>query len=57
MDITMCSNDQCPDKNICYRYTSIPDDKYQSYSNFEFNHDSGCSDILRKGGINEEKCS
>ena len=48
MDITMCSNDQCPDRNICYRYTSIPDDKYQSYSNFEFNHDSGCSDILRK---------
>ena len=29
-DITMCSGEKCPLKQICYRYTAKPSD-YQSY--------------------------
>jgi hypothetical protein len=29
-DITMCSGEKCPLKQICYRYTAKPSD-YQAY--------------------------
>lgn len=32
-DITMCLSENCPVKNICFRYTAKPD-ALQSYSNF-----------------------
>ena len=30
-DITMCQEDQCPRRNLCYRYTARPDQYWQSY--------------------------
>lgn len=30
-DITMCSGDECPLKDICYRHTAKPDEHRQSY--------------------------
>jgi hypothetical protein len=32
-DITMCSNNECPLKENCYRFKAIPSD-WQSYSSF-----------------------
>lgn len=34
-DITMCSSEQCPMKDKCYR-TTAKSSKYQSWSNFEY---------------------
>ena len=31
MDITKCSDDTCPLKDICYRFTSEADPEMQSY--------------------------
>ena len=33
-DISMCSSEQCPIKNKCYRYMAEPNEHWQSYSNF-----------------------
>jgi hypothetical protein len=30
-DITMCSGDNCPAKETCYRFTAIPNEWRQSY--------------------------
>ncbi len=35
MDISKCFGKDCPRKNTCYRYTSKPDELYQSYGSFE----------------------
>lgn len=35
-DITKCTNDECPLRNECYRYTAANDDIQQWYSNFKF---------------------
>jgi hypothetical protein len=40
LDITKCSNENCPQKETCWRWTSPPDKYWQSYSLFEF--DDGC---------------
>lgn len=34
-DITKCTNQNCPIKGRCYRYTAKDDSKWQSYSYFE----------------------
>jgi hypothetical protein len=34
-DISMCKNSKCLKTNECYRYTAIPNDKYQHYQVFE----------------------
>ena len=41
-DITMCSSENCPYKDKCYRTKAKPE-KYQSWSNFEYtcNENSG----------------
>ena len=31
MDITMCSGEDCPFKESCYRYTATPSEYRQSY--------------------------
>lgn len=51
-DITMCSSENCPMKNKCYRYESKPN-KIQSYSNYEYtcNEESGFDEFIKmKGG-------
>lgn len=30
-DITMCKGGGCPFKEMCHRYTALPDELYQSY--------------------------
>lgn len=30
-DITMCKGGKCPFKDMCHRYTALPDELYQSY--------------------------
>ena len=46
-DISMCSSDNCPMKDKCYRSTATAS-KYQSYSNFEYtcNENSGYTDFI-----------
>lgn len=46
-DISMCSSDNCPMKDKCYRSTATAS-KYQSYSNFEYtcNENSGYTDFM-----------
>jgi hypothetical protein len=33
-DISMCDNDACPSRRLCYRYMADPDEYMQSYCNF-----------------------
>ena len=35
-DISMCSNDECPLKNSCYRFMATPSEYMQSYTKFNF---------------------
>jgi len=35
-DITKCTNDECPLRNGCYRYTAPNDEIQQWYSKFNF---------------------
>ena len=46
-DITMCTSENCPMKDKCYRTQSKIDD-YQSWSNFEYtcNENSGFCDFI-----------
>ena len=34
-DITMCTNEECPMKHKCYRYTAKPSEYSQSYGIFK----------------------
>ena len=36
-DITKCTNDRCPIKHTCYRWTAPADPIWQSYAYFEPN--------------------
>lgn len=46
-DMTMCSSENCPEINSCYRATAKPT-KWQSWSNFEYtcNEESGFEDFI-----------
>lgn len=47
-DITMCQNNICPIRQNCYRYRAIPNEKWQSYSNFSFdNEKSECEHFFK----------
>ena len=47
-DITMCSSENCPYREECYRVRAKPS-KYQSWSNFEYtcNENSGFEDFIK----------
>ena len=34
-DISMCSDKNCSQKTKCYRFTAIPNNRYQSYASFK----------------------
>jgi len=34
-DISKCSNNKCPSRNKCYRYTCEPSKYWQAYSDFK----------------------
>ena len=38
-DISMCSNEECPLRETCYRAQAKPD-SYQSFSEFEYNEET-----------------
>ena len=42
-DISMCEDSKCPSKNKCHRYTAIPNEHWQAYSDFN-------------RPVNEDKC-
>jgi hypothetical protein len=41
-DISKCEGHNCTLKELCYRYTSIADDDWQSYSNFQQDENLHC---------------
>ena len=47
-DITMCTSENCPYRDECYRVRAKPG-KYQSWSNFEYvcNENSGFDDFIK----------
>ena len=42
-DITMCSNNECPQKANCYRFMAEASPFWQSYSKFELTEDGKCN--------------
>ena len=34
-DITICTNNKCPLRRLCYRFTAKPNKEWQSYGLFE----------------------
>ena len=47
-DITMCTSENCPMRDKCYRVRSNPSE-YQSWSNFEYtcNENNGFEDFIK----------
>lgn len=42
-DISMCSNNECSRKEVCYRFTAIPNEFRQAYADFkEIESNKGC---------------
>ena len=56
VDIAMCTNDQCPLKDVCYRQIAKPSALRQSYALFNYKVDCDghikCDDF-----IDSEKCT
>lgn len=48
-DISMCKNEDCKDKDSCYRYTAKPDPYWQSYILIEGEKDKDTCEEYRKG--------
>jgi len=48
-DITMCSGEKCPLKQICYRYTAKPSEFRQSYFSRPPVSEGECEYFLRNG--------
>lgn len=47
-DISKCANEDCPLKNTCYRYTSKPNELWQSYNNYSYNKETNeCKDYWK----------
>ncbi len=45
-DITMCVNVHCPMRKFCYRYRAKPDERWQSFSEFEPTTRQGRDEIV-----------
>jgi len=41
-DIEMCLNKDCTIRNNCYRFTAIPSEYQQAYSNFQQDEEGKC---------------
>jgi hypothetical protein len=41
-DISMCRNEQCSQKENCYRFTAKPNDPYQWYDSFKQDENGKC---------------
>lgn len=56
-DITMCTSENCPMKDTCYRVQARPS-TYQSWGNFEYygcDKDNGFCDYIKDFRIKGEK--
>ena len=54
-DITMCTNHECRDRKKCWRYTAIPNPKWQSWAEFIVPEDGKCKAFIdNKGRKNKE---
>ena len=47
-DISMCQNESCKHKSICYRYTAIPNEYWQTYTTFMYERDDCLIPIGKK---------
>ncbi len=45
-DISMCVNQKCPSKEVCYRYKARPNEPYQAYSVFMHGKSGKCRDFI-----------
>lgn len=36
-DITLCTSEDCPLKELCFRWTAKPSEYLQSYADFKYN--------------------
>lgn len=56
VDISMCTNQDCPSKDTCYRFTASPNVWRQSYMEFKPEVDSNqCKYYSLDNRTNEEK--
>lgn len=46
-DITMCNNDNCTLKELCYRYTATPTEEWQAYAKFEQDESGMCEHFVK----------
>lgn len=53
-DISMCSNNLCPNKETCYRHEATPNPLWQSYMHFTFKSDGSCEHYLDIGEYGEK---
>lgn len=67
MDISKCSDDQCPSKEICYRFTAPASEYWQSYGRFGreedayncdmfWDNDLGCKYCHQLNGVHKISC-
>ena len=45
-DIAMCQNKECPNANLCYRFTGPVSLLRQSYAEFEPDESGKCKDFI-----------
>jgi hypothetical protein len=50
-DISMCMDDKCPSKELCYRFTANPSEFRQSYGNFNREEDAYNCDMFWSNGV------
>jgi len=57
-DISMCTNDNCPLRKKCYRYTAIPFETWQSYSVWHYEITGADNNHISCDGFvsNSERC-
>jgi hypothetical protein len=50
-DISMCKDDKCPSKELCYRFTATPSRFYQSYGASNREDDAQNCDMFWDNGV------
>ena len=57
-DITLCNNPLCPKSQLCFRSNAIPNQFWQSYAMFNFNHlTNSCDEYIPIADLNDERLS
>jgi len=45
-DISMCKNEECKNKNVCFRYMAEPNEYRQAYMEYKHDKNGDCGDYL-----------